>query len=305
MIPNLVGQISTVQAGAISLVVMIVVAILITVIIRKSAADPTLLKRYRAIATQLGGDFRNMGRGREAVITFDMRGRSAYYDLHPHRENAGVVLAVDMRGVSPGVLQIRPVGLSGRFSRSIFGVSDLEIGDMIFDNNFLLYFKPSTMAQRIFAPERRAHVIALIRWLNMWGVNIDLTRQKLTITLREVPLLEDGMLKLADMAGDLVEVILQIGQAPDGVIWKSLSDPGKVASPTGELMQFGEVVIQPEGPARAVASVGQCQVCGTDMHSGIVDCSSCGTPHHLDCWRYAGECSTYGCQERRYTRGRR
>ena len=33
--------------------------------------------------------------------------------------------------------------------------------------------------------------------------------------------------------------------------------------------------------------------------------TACGTPHHLDCWQYAGECSTYGCQERRTVSGNR
>jgi len=38
-----------------------------------------------------------------------------------------------------------------------------------------------------------------------------------------------------------------------------------------------------------------CQICGTPIEPPIVWCSSCGTPHHADCWDYLGRCSAYGC----------
>jgi hypothetical protein len=43
---------------------------------------------------------------------------------------------------------------------------------------------------------------------------------------------------------------------------------------------------------------GACPVCGFSLERGRVRCSKCGTPHHLDCWRYVGKCSTYACGER-------
>lgn len=49
-----------------------------------------------------------------------------------------------------------------------------------------------------------------------------------------------------------------------------------------------------------------CQVCGCETEESqdeqnqrsaytIVHCSDCGTPHHEDCWKMVGHCSTYGC----------
>jgi hypothetical protein len=39
-----------------------------------------------------------------------------------------------------------------------------------------------------------------------------------------------------------------------------------------------------------------CKVCGEPIDDGpIVDCAVCGTPHHRECWEYAGVCSIYGC----------
>jgi len=43
------------------------------------------------------------------------------------------------------------------------------------------------------------------------------------------------------------------------------------------------------------AAVGICQVCGTEMRSEVMHCGRCRTPHHEECWVYAGGCSTYGC----------
>ncbi len=47
---------------------------------------------------------------------------------------------------------------------------------------------------------------------------------------------------------------------------------------------------------------GRCPVCGSEMRDRPVACLRCRTPHHEECWRYTGECSTFACRERRYTR---
>jgi hypothetical protein len=39
----------------------------------------------------------------------------------------------------------------------------------------------------------------------------------------------------------------------------------------------------------------RCGVCGEGLTHEIVVCQRCNTPHHRDCWRYAGGCATYGC----------
>ena len=39
-----------------------------------------------------------------------------------------------------------------------------------------------------------------------------------------------------------------------------------------------------------------CKVCGEPIEDGpVVVCSSCNTPHHRECWEFAGVCSIYGC----------
>jgi hypothetical protein len=48
----------------------------------------------------------------------------------------------------------------------------------------------------------------------------------------------------------------------------------------------------------APPAAGLCQVCGCGLERGVVKCVECGTPHHLDCWNYAGKCTTYACGNR-------
>lgn len=38
-----------------------------------------------------------------------------------------------------------------------------------------------------------------------------------------------------------------------------------------------------------------CPVCATSLAHDVVACARCETPHHRECWRYAGRCAVYGC----------
>jgi len=40
-----------------------------------------------------------------------------------------------------------------------------------------------------------------------------------------------------------------------------------------------------------------CRICGEEIREGLVFCRRCKTPHHRECWQYAGRCSVFGCGE--------
>jgi hypothetical protein len=44
----------------------------------------------------------------------------------------------------------------------------------------------------------------------------------------------------------------------------------------------------------------ECRICGEKLIRDIVLCRRCKTPHHRDCWEYAGTCAVYGCRETKY-----
>jgi hypothetical protein len=48
-----------------------------------------------------------------------------------------------------------------------------------------------------------------------------------------------------------------------------------------------------------------CSVCGEEIAEDLVFCRRCKTPHHRECWVYAGRCSTFGCGEITFQEPRR
>ena len=47
--------------------------------------------------------------------------------------------------------------------------------------------------------------------------------------------------------------------------------------------------------------VSVCQICGCERNTAeAVKCVKCRTHHHEDCFKYNGQCSTYGCGSKNY-----
>jgi hypothetical protein len=49
------------------------------------------------------------------------------------------------------------------------------------------------------------------------------------------------------------------------------------------------------GAAPLPGGAANCQVCGFPLDVDLVACKKCATPHHSECWEYAGRCSPFGC----------
>ena len=43
-----------------------------------------------------------------------------------------------------------------------------------------------------------------------------------------------------------------------------------------------------------------CKICGSTVRDEVACCSRCFTPHHFDCWSFAGQCSVYACGGREH-----
>lgn len=55
-------------------------------------------------------------------------------------------------------------------------------------------------------------------------------------------------------------------------------------------VQFVEAKEECDLPAEAC-----CPVCAERLHGQLVFCRRCDTPHHKECWRYAGGCARFAC----------
>jgi hypothetical protein len=188
-------------------------------------------------------------------------------------ESPTTQVEVDLRGHSPGSLKIYPEGVASSIAK-IFGAQDIRVGDREFDALYVVKATPESLAHRLFSPERRARVIATVRrTLRGSGGCFDLRRDSLRVAVAVFVDSESSALELAKAAEEFTAVVLELAPTA-GIYWLN----------------------------EASAAGGQCQVCGTEMRDGVVSCVRCKTPHHEQCWTYAGGCSTYACQEKRYVR---
>jgi RING finger family protein len=180
-------------------------------------------------------------------------------------------VVVDLRGRSPGMLKIAPPGPASRIA-GMFGRQDLLVGDRAFDDRFTVMANPESLARRVFLPERRARLIASIQRIGArWAPFLDVTADQLIVGVFGGNPSARPVQDLVATAREFTEVLLEIGTAT-GIVW----------------------IEDAEAPG------GQCQVCGSEMRERIVRCVKCRTPHHEECWRYTGECSTFACKERAY-----
>jgi hypothetical protein len=125
----------------------------------------------------------------------------------------------------------------------------------------------------VFSPESRAEVIAAISGLRkFYDPCVEVKDDVLRVSIGQHVDTDEPVRALLRVAGAVLEALGSRGG--EGLLW-----------------------IEVREGAAAV-----CQVCGTDAAGRTVLCGSCRTPHHEDCWRYVGRCSTYGCGGRELAR---
>lgn len=229
--------------------------------------------RGRTVAGMLGGTYRPAAHGRPAAITWTVRGLAAKMTLDRTVEPGldATVVSVGLSGHSPGSLIVGPEGWMAPVLQR-FSSRDVPVGDRNFDARYVVKANPESLAGRVFSPERRARAVAAVTRLGRYGVPfVDVSREQLRVGV--VARLETvtSLKELAESSSEFVDLLLDVEPAAP-ILWIEEKLPGG----------------------------GQCQVCGTEMREGVVHCARCQTPHHEECWRYMGECSTFACKETRY-----
>jgi hypothetical protein len=188
--------------------------------------------------------------------------------VSPNDDGGFTRLVVDLRGVSPGSLQILSEGFFSPIAR-FFGAQDLKIGDKTFDALYVIKASPSTLAASIFGGPQRERLIRAIRTLGRYPSSvIDLSRERLRIQTGEFGdnrALDERMIEVGR-----VLTLAALGVKGSVSLWE---DPGMPAS-------------------------ARCPVCACPFRGPITTCRKCRTPHHHECWLYAGGCSTYACGQR-------
>lgn len=225
-------------------------------------------QRWRSLAGRLGG----MMRGDLPLIRFSIHGRPALLqrDLPDSDERIRTAVRVNLQGISPGALKIFPDEYFGFYKRLI-RMEDLGIGDAEFDRQFVVQATPTALAGEVFSEDRRARLMGSVRRLQRLGApRIDLGAEQLEVGVGTAAGIDDlpDLLALVDVASEWTRLLVEMSPGAS-IHWISVD--------------------------RAVG--GLCRVCGTALADRVVECWKCRTPHHRECWEYAGRCSTFACGE--------
>lgn len=207
-------------------------------------------------------------------LEFDVAGRPAVLEeiwvaFNDDQRAKTSRLRVDLRGVSPGTLKIYPEGVFFPIAR-LFGAQDLKIGDSLFDALYVIKATPASLAADVFGSARRARLIEAVRGLGRYmSPVVDLTRDGLQIRTSEYEVSRALLERIVAAGTELTAALLE-ARPSSVLIWEEPS----------------------------AAAPGRCPVCGSPLHGTLTRCRTCRTPHHSECWQYAGGCSTYACGQR-------
>jgi hypothetical protein len=222
------------------------------------------------VAFQLHGSVPETDDFEIRTLNFSIEGHLATIDFTQGQESY-TRLKVAMLRRSPGVFRVMPAE-AARAEMKFVGAKDIRIGDPKFDAAWFVTSRPESLAHRIFAEDRRRDVVASVRRLSRYpSPSIEITRDTLRVSVACRLGSEYEILALAQTAIDFVGYLLRLG--PDeGIAW----------------LAAGE------------AEPGLCPVCAASLAEGVVLCDKCRTPHHEECWKYVGQCSTYACKGKQF-----
>ena len=253
-----------------------VFAIVVIVLAFSHQRRANLLESYRQLARRFGGHAERGGwlglptaifRHNNTCVSVDVfstggRSPTHYTQVHFYWQQPVVRC------------EIYPEGYWTRMGK-FFGIEDIEIGSPEFDNEFVIKGNDPMAIRQVLNPNVQWKIRQLHRFLGNNDIYISFGRHELLVKKLSLIRHYTTLAEFVTLAIDLF-------------------DRAFVADESGI-----EFVKRPR-VAKPVEAV--CQVCGEQIKSKVVFCRRCRTPHHEECWRYYGACSTYGCQETKYLR---
>ena len=179
--------------------------------------------------------------------------------------DAGGRTGVELSGTG-GALHVFQDGVHASFRNR----EDRTVGDPVFDAAWVVQ---GDLAEALFAPESRAEAVAAIHALRPYvDPCVEISGGFLRVSVGQPPESEPAVRALVNAARTVLESL-------------------------GPRVANGMICVEIRQDGLSI-----CQVCGVGGAGARVVCRSCRTPHHEDCWRYVGRCSTYGCGGRELLR---
>jgi hypothetical protein len=279
-----------VPGGEAILVVVVVAAVLFAVFAIRQHNRSTVAATYARLAAELGGTLHKAGFFGRPAIDFRHRGLAARLDVQATGgEGRSYYTQLHLEWPDRTLrCEVLPAGLFGRIGK-LLGMSHVEIGAP-FDANYIVTGDSPERIRKLLSPGVQIAVDRLQRSLG--GGNAYVSFHGGTLLVKKKGYLREYR-NLRQFVRLALELCDQAGMSGDeGITFLDVA-------------LLDDAALAVLGDSSAPGSSGRvpvCQVCGDEITDRVVHCRSCRTPHHEDCWRYYGACSTYGCGEHRFRR---
>ena len=266
-------------------VVILIIGGVIAIVVAASAARAKELNEtYAALARRFRGNFFEGTWFKRPSVTFDHGSTWVRVDIHSTGgKNPVHYTQVHIGWPEPGFrMEVYPDGFFTRIGKFLGGMEDVEIGSPDFDRDYVITTNSYNLLLESLTPE----VQTVIDSLRKLGDN-----SQVYVAVRNYELLVKKQ-GLIDDLGTLVQLIEHAQQIYDAAL-------------VGQSKGIQILEVKTHTPTLTMGDSADdiiCQVCGDSITSDVVFCRSCQTPHHQDCWKYYGQCSTFGCGQRSYRR---
>lgn len=255
------------SGGIPPVLILIGLAIAVLIFIMNERERRQAMARHASeLARRLGGVYRGGGLFGRDAIAFTLVDRPALLEFRAGR-NPYSRLRVALPSAFEGSLHVARKEW-GHFLLRAFEGPRVFAGDRGFDADYVVRSRPESLGAKLFLPERRGPAMLALRRLNHCpGFLVSVRGSFLQVSIDEMWDDVDVGLALARTAEDLVRFLFDL-DVERGIEW-------------GVLME---------------RLTGRCPICTTALAEPLVRCGRCRSPHHRECWDYAGRCAVYGCE---------
>ncbi|MEQ8789052.1 MAG: RING finger protein [Pirellulaceae bacterium] len=235
---------------------------------------------YRRVAQQRGGSFVSGGYFGRPVVVFNHRDANVVLDVYASggkHKTYYTQVHIDWPDESLRC-EVYPEGFFNRLSR-LLGMTDIEIGSPNFDDTYVITGNSPERITALLTPGVQIAVERLKDFLGNGDIYIAFQSGELLVKKR-------SYIREFNQLQQLIHLSLELYEQASAVIAEGIT-----------FVEAGDMQLA-DGPAEDPI----CQVCGEPIVDRMVVCRACRTPHHQDCWKYYGACSTYGCGQKTFRR---
>lgn len=243
----------------------------------------TRYRAYRHLANRFQGRYETRGGSDPPTVSFVHHGTKVRVGLAPvipgQPANPRTRVVARFRQGIPFRLELAPLARPAP-PQAPRGTRVVKTGNAGFDRGNLIQANDAEMARDFLEPEVRAAIGALQRLVHPGGMLVSINPERLLVQIDR---------NLGQDAEALIQAVALTLVIHDGLLFgvKRRMTEGItiVNKPDGD---------EPDGEPAT------CKVCLESIDEGpVIICSSCMTPHHRECWEYAGGCSIFGCGGKR------